>query len=219
MKEPLIIDYYTDILCVWAWIAQRRIDELNRQLGSKITVRYQYVDVFGDLAGKMQGLWKDKGKFEGFADHVHASASAFEYAPVNSRIWKEVRPATSANAHLVLKAVENTTGPDSSAQLAHRIRKAFFVDAQDVGELSVLFDICQEADLDLADIKTSINDGSAMAALMGDYRRANQQQIKGSPSYVIDNGRQTLYGNVGYRVLHANIEELLKQRKDEASWC
>ena len=25
---PIVIDYYTDVLCVWAWIAQRRIDEL-----------------------------------------------------------------------------------------------------------------------------------------------------------------------------------------------
>lgn len=219
MKEPLIIDYYTDILCVWAWIAQRRIDELNRQLGSEITLRYQYVDVFGDIAGKMQSLWKDRGMFEGFAEHVHESASAFEDAPVNVRIWKEVRPATSANAHLVLKAVENTAGRETSVQLARRIRKAFFVDALDVGELPILFDICQEADLNLANIKASVNDGSAMAALMGDYRRAQKQQIKGSPSYVIDNGRQILYGNVGYRVLHANIEELLKQPKDEASWC
>lgn len=219
MKEPLIIDYYTDILCVWAWIAQRRIDELTRELGSEISLRYRYVDVFGDIAGKMQNLWKDKGMFEGFAEHVRNSASAFEDAPVNPLIWTEVRPATSANAHLVLKAVENTSGPETSVQLARRIRKAFFVDAQDVGELSVLFDICSEAEFELTDIKASINDGSAMASLMGDYGRANQQQIKGSPSYVIDNGRQTLYGNVGYRVLHANIEELLKQPKDEASWC
>ena len=28
---PINIDYYTDVLCVWAWIAQPRLDELNRQ--------------------------------------------------------------------------------------------------------------------------------------------------------------------------------------------
>jgi predicted DsbA family dithiol-disulfide isomerase len=30
MKKPLVIDYYSDILCVWAWIAQRRIEELKQ---------------------------------------------------------------------------------------------------------------------------------------------------------------------------------------------
>jgi len=29
-----MIDYFTDILCVWAWIAQRRIDDFNSQLGN-----------------------------------------------------------------------------------------------------------------------------------------------------------------------------------------
>jgi predicted DsbA family dithiol-disulfide isomerase len=66
---------------------------------------------------------------------------------------------------------------------------------------------------------TSIRDGSAMAFLMGDYQNAKRQEIKGSPSYVIGDGRQTLYGNVGYRVILANIEELLKNPTDEASWC
>jgi predicted DsbA family dithiol-disulfide isomerase len=54
---------------------------------------------------------------------------------------------------------------------------------------------------------------------MSDYQQAKQNAIKGSPSYVIDGGRQTLYGNVGYRVLSANIEELLKNPANEASWC
>jgi hypothetical protein len=35
----------------------------------------------------------------------------------------------------------------------------------------------------------------------------------------MDGGRQILYGNVGYRVLHSNIEQLLKHPQDEASWC
>jgi predicted DsbA family dithiol-disulfide isomerase len=54
---------------------------------------------------------------------------------------------------------------------------------------------------------------------MSDYQQAKQKAIKRSPSYVIDGGRQTLYGNVGYRVLSANIEELLKSPANEASWC
>ena len=58
-----------------------------------------------------------------------------------------------------------------------------------------------------------------MAALMADYQQAKLQSLKGSPTYIIDNGRQVLYGNVGYRVLLANIEEQLKTPANEASWC
>ena len=35
MAEQVIVDYYSDVLCVWAWIAQRRIYELSTELGKR----------------------------------------------------------------------------------------------------------------------------------------------------------------------------------------
>jgi hypothetical protein len=35
----------------------------------------------------------------------------------------------------------------------------------------------------------------------------------------MNQGRQILYGHVGYRVLNANIEELLSHPENKASWC
>ncbi len=218
-NTPLIIDYYTDILCVWAWIAQRRIDELNVQLGSKIELYYHYIDLFGDTETRMRNQWVDKGMYDGFGDHVAHAAAPFETAPVNPDIWHKVRPTTSANAHLVIKAVELAYGTDEAVAFALVLRKAFFVEAQDISNLKVLCGLVKQQGLDDKPINEVINKGSAIAELMGDYQRAKQQGIKGSPSYVMDKGRQTLYGNVGYRVLHANIEELLKNPMDEASWC
>ena len=219
MNKPLIIDYYSDILCVWAWIAQRRIDEINAQLGDKIELRYHYMDIFGDVPTKMDAQWKLRGSYEGFAEHVHKSASSFENAHINSEIWTNVRPDTSANAHLILKAIELSYDKQKSADAALMLRSAFFKDAQDIGHLDVLFDLVNNHGLDTDIIKNAIHDGTAMAALMCDYQKAKQQNIKGSPSYVMDGGRQVLYGNVGYRVIYTNIQELLKHPGDEASWC
>tara|TARA_R110001592_G_scaffold362925_2_gene678883 strand:- start:11773 stop:12432 length:660 start_codon:yes stop_codon:yes gene_type:complete len=219
MDKTLIIDYYTDILCVWAWIAQKRIDELNKKLGDRIELRHYYLDIFGDVSTKITTQWQSKGAYLGFAEHIHTSASAFEYTHINPKIWTEVRPTTSANAHLVLKAVEITYDKKKSIDMALKFRSAFFVDALDIGNLEVLCDLVKDNGLDRNTINTSIRDGSAMASLMNDYQKSKRQGIQGSPSYVISGGRQTLYGNVGYRVILANIEELLKNSRDEASWC
>lgn len=219
MDKPLIIEYYTDVLCVWAWIAQRRIDELNEKLAGKITLQYYYLDVFGDVSTKMNTQWKQKGGYVGFAHHVQESVAIFEDAVINPKVWSEVRPYTSASAHLVLKAIEITCDKNKSIDMALKFRKAFFTDALDIGNLEVLFDVVRANGLSEDIIRASINDGSAIALLMRDYQRSRQQSIKGSPSFVIDQGRQTLYGNVGYRVLLANIEELMKHPGDEASWC
>ena len=219
MATPLVVDYYSDILCIWAWIAQRRIEELNTKLQDRIEIRHHFVDVFGDVAAKMDAQWQSRGGYAGFAEHVRESASAFEYASVNEKVWREVKPLTSANAHLMLKAVEIAYGRQAQIDMALAIRIAFFVEALDVGNLNVLLDLAAMKALDANRIRDAIGNGSAIAALMKDYQESKQNSIKGSPSYVLDGGRQTLYGNVGYRVLLANIEELLKSPQNEASWC
>ncbi len=219
MSTPLIVDYYSDVLCVWAWIAQRRIDELNKCLGDKIELRYHYLDVFGDATNKIPTQWHGRGGYEGFSAHVIESASIYEDAHINADIWSRTRPTSSANPHLVLKAIELTCSCQQSIELALMFREAFFVEARDISDIEVLFALIEQAGLDSMKVNKAILDGSAMAALMNNYQQAKALGLKGSPSYIIDNGRQTLYGNVGYRVLLANIEELLNKPISEASWC
>lgn len=219
MTQPLIIDYYSDLLCVWAWIAQKRLDELNQKLSDKIEIHYHFINIFGDTQTKMSNQWASKGGYEGFSSHVIESAKPYLNARVTNEVWSVVRPTTSANAHLVLKAVDLHYGKAKSTAMALIFRKAFFVNAIDISDFNCLYALLDSDGIDLTRIKSSISDGKAMAALMSDYQSAQQLALKGSPTYIIDNGRQTLYGNVGYRVLLANIEEQLKRPINEASWC
>ena len=217
--NPLTIDYYTDILCVWAWIAQRRVEELESQWGGQIRLVHHCVSVFADTAGKMDTQWRDRGGFDGFADHVAAAAADYESAPVHDDLWRRVRPTTSANAHLLLKAAELSHGPGSAVTLAAAFRRAFFVDARDIGRLPELMAIAGDSGLDGDRLTAPLNDGSAMAALFSDYAACDALGVRGSPSWVMNEGRQVLYGNLGYRILHANVEELLRHPEQEASWC
>jgi len=219
MSEPLIIDYYTDMLCVWAWIAQRRIDELDEQWGGKVRLRHHFVNVFGDTQAKMEKQWSDRGGFEGFAKHVQDSARTYEEAPLHPDLWLRVRPTTSATSHILLKAVELIESHDAMVSMAARIRHAFFVDAVDISDLANLIAIAETSGLPAAELNASLLSGQAMAALLSDYSRAEEHGIKGSPSWVMNGGRQILYGNVGYRILNANVEELLHHPEQEASWC
>ena len=54
----------------------------------------------------------------------------------------------------------------------------------------------------------------------GDYQDADKMRIEGSPSFVLNDGRQKLYEEVGLRIFEANIHELLRSPAgDQASWC
>lgn len=216
---PAVIDYYTDMLCVWAWIAQPRLEELQRQWGHKVEVRHRYVDIFGDSYAKIVLRWGQQDGFEKFSAHVTASAAPFENTPIHTAIWKQVRPCSSIPAHLLLKAIGIVYDDATVQAMALRMRRAFFVDAVDIGQLTLLLELAETHQLDAHALQASLMDGRAMARLSADQQSARELGIKGSPTWVLNEGRQILYGNVGYRILNANIEELLKRPAAEASWC
>lgn len=229
MNKPVEIYCFTDVLCVWAYVAQVRLDELQAEWGDKIHIRHQFINVFGCTGKRIGDGWRERGSYEGFGQHVAEVCEQFPHVEINPAVWRQCRPKTSANAHLVLKAVqllqaerepEPVDGNVSSfARMAWQTRLAFFRDARDIGELQVLFSIVEEQGIDVAGIEGLINSGAAIAALTRDSELRDQYQLGGSPSYLLNEGRQKLYGNVGYRILDANVRELWERPTAQASWC
>jgi predicted DsbA family dithiol-disulfide isomerase len=71
----------------------------------------------------------------------------------------------------------------------------------------------------LAAVERAVATGEAHAALAGDMQAATAARINGSPTWSLNDGRQVLFGNVGYRVIQANLEEFLNNDQAGASWC
>ena len=82
------------------------------------------------------------------------------------------------------------------------------------------YELAESLDVDIGAIEKSIRDGTAFAKLAADYQDADKMHIEGSPSFVLNEGRQKLYGDVGFRIIEANIQELLRVPcGDQANWC
>lgn len=229
-KSVVTVEYFSDLLCVWAYVAQARVDELEQKFGPEVQVRLRYCDVFGDTAHKIGAGWADRGGYAGFGAHVAEVAGRFGHVTTHPDIWHRVRPASSAGAHLLLKAVQldeaERGGPaggghdSAAARLAWGLRLAFFQDGRDIGDHAVARAVATELAIPLDGAEAAIADGRAFAALAADARDQARHRLEGSPSFVLNDGRQKLYGNVGYRVLEANIRELLRTpAAGEASWC
>jgi predicted DsbA family dithiol-disulfide isomerase len=217
--KNIAVDYFSDLLCVWAWIAQPRLEELEKQWGNEITLRHHFVDIFGDCHQKIPDKWGLDDGFEKFGDHVQQSAEPFELAKVSPHVWHNVQPRSSGQAHLVLRAAGLTNRAQQLPALAKRFREAFFCEAQDISDQDVLLALAQELGFNADELLGKLQDGSAIAAYSTDLRRSSELGVRGSPTWILNSGRQVLYGNVGYRILSANIEELLSHPTEEASWC
>lgn len=224
------ITYFSDVLCVWAYVAQIRIDTVHETFGDKVHFDHRFCSVFGDTARKIPTAWKDRGEYQGFNKHLREVGEKFPHISINPDVWLTARPLSSTSPHLFMKAVARWAsaheGFDSKfAQAVYDkviwdLRTGFFRDARDIADWHVQCDIAQAHGVDIATIEKHIQSGQAYADLAADYQDADKMRIEGSPSFVLNQGRQKLYGNVGFRLIEANIRELLHTPQVEtASWC
>ena len=225
------VAYFSDVLCIWAYIAQARIDAVEEKFGDAVLLDHRFCSVFGNTAAKIPTTWRDKGEYAGFNAHLRGVAQQFSHIRVHPDIWLTTRPPTSGSAHLFMTAVrqwqherDGEAGGESAASIFDKLlwafRCAFFRDCRDIARRDVQCELAEALSVDIGAIEKRIHDGTAFAALASDYQDADKMRIEGSPSFVLNEGRQKLYGNVGFRIIEANIQELLRAPAgDQASWC
>jgi predicted DsbA family dithiol-disulfide isomerase len=229
----LHISYVSDVLCIWAYVAEVRLDEVRKEFGSSVELEYRFIPIFGATRHRIAEGRKDRGGYAGFGEHVRKVAEGFPHVTVNARVWSEVAPTTSSAAHEILCAARLLTqqGVIDSArrgdlggrtlfeEATWQIRSAFFEHARDISNRQVLLDVLRQVGLPTDAIEAKLSSGEAMAEMCRDIELRDENKIEGSPTYYLNQGRQKLYGNVGYRVVSANLRELLEQPERQASWC
>lgn len=222
-SNTVSISHFSDVLCIWAYIAQIRIDKLKAEFGSKIILNYHFCPVFGAIDVLMQKNWGHRGGVEAYNKHVLSIASKFAHVEVSSDVWLTNRPTTSISGHVVLKAIQLLEDTEKSLpgfeEFLWEIRLAFFRDALDISNYNVLIELADKSGFPVDKIDEKIRSGAAYAALEIDAQLKLEYRVNGSPTLIFNEGRQILYGNVGYRVIEANVRELLNQPEHQASWC
>ncbi len=64
------ITYFSDILCIWAYVSQARINAVNEKFVDGVRIEHRVCSVFGDTAQKIPSSWKNRGGYEGFNAHL-----------------------------------------------------------------------------------------------------------------------------------------------------
>jgi len=228
-SKSVSILHFSDVLCVWAYLTQIRIDTLKAKFGERINLHYHFIQVFGSVESKMERNWAHRGGINAYGRLVCDEASKFDHIDVHKDVWVKNTPTSSASCHLFLKAVQlveaNGGMPTVSAgrtiieSVVWAMREDFFKNLIDVSTRSAQIDLAERLGLPIDKIQAEIASGAAFAELDRDAQLKEKYRVMGSPTLVFNEGRQIIYGNVGYRVIEANVLELLKKPKAAASWC
>jgi predicted DsbA family dithiol-disulfide isomerase len=224
--EPIRIFYFSDVLCIWAYIAQIRLDKLKSTFQDKIAIDQHFVPVFGNAREKLENRWRDRSGLKGYSDHVQEVAKKFNHITVHPDIWTNVTPPSSTSCHVFLHAIQ-LLEMKGIVQPAEKVfekatwafREAFFTQLANVSDRKVQFEIAEKLGFPIAAIQDQIDSGEAYVQLSKDFELVKEHTVSVSPTLIFNEGRQRLNGNVGYRVIEANIRELLHNPPDEQSWC
>ena len=184
--------------------------------------------VFGCTGHKIETRWKDRGGWSGYGEHVHSVGDRFDHVTVHPDVWSKARPTSSMPAHIFLSAVAvmehkgqvSEGGAGGAVRRASwAVREAFFAELADISSRSVLLDIAQRLNYPVPQLVALMDSGEAHARLCQDHLLAQEYDVRVSPALVFNEGRQRLIGNVGYRIIEANVRELLNDSGEQKSWC
>ncbi|MEI6429603.1 MAG: DsbA family protein [Pseudanabaena sp. ELA607] len=224
--EPIRIFYFSDVLCIWAYIAQIRLDELKATFQDQIEIEPHFVSVFGNAYEKLEARWRDRGGFQGYGNHIQEVAQKFDHITLHPDVWTKVLPSSSTSCHLFLHAIQllELKGLVEQDQQVFQkatwaFREVFFTQLANISDRKVQFAIAEDLGLPIAAIQAQIDSGEAYAQLSKDFDLVKEHSVTVSPTLIFNEGRQRLNGNVGYRVIEANIRELLHNPPAEQSWC
>lgn len=228
-SKSVSIMHFSDVLCVWAYLTQIRMDALKAKFGDRINLQYHFIQVFGSVESKMEQNWNHRGGIKAYSKLVCEEATKLEHIEVHEDIWLKNTPTSSASCHLFLKAIQlvekkgDLPLADGECSIVESVvwamREDYFKNLVNISALPAQIDLAERLGLPVDKIQAEIASGAAFAALDRDTQLKERYRVMGSLTLVFNEGRQMIYGNVGYRVIEANVLELLNKPKAAASWC
>lgn len=215
--------YWSDPLCIWAFVAQPKLERVLVEFGEKVAVEYRVVPVFGSVPQRFrEGSWSDAG-VDGRVESTRVVASKHGRQDVSGEVWRKI-PSSSWAPGAALKAVfALAIGEEISAAQATtfqwQMRERFFVDDVNMALRSEQLQVCEGCDIPRGPVERMLDDGSALAMLWEDHVERERLGVRGSPTYVFDGGRTMFYGNFNVEPLLATIEAYVAGGSPRGSEC
>lgn len=215
--------YWSDPLCIWAFVAQPKLDRVIAHFGDKIAVDYRIVPVFGSVPQRFRdGVWSESG-IDGRIATTQRIATEHGRTDVSGEAWRSM-PASSWSPGAALKAVfalseRQEVDPKCAVDFQWRMRERFFVDEVNIALRSEQLALVEACGIPRAPVERMLDDGTALSMLWEDHAERERLCVRGSPTYVFDEGRTMFYGNFAYEPLQATIEAYVAGLSPQGSDC
>lgn len=189
------IQIWSDFSCPFCYIGKHNLEQaimlLTEDEMAKITIQYRSFELAPDAP-----LFTDQSLDEVLAERYQTTPEKAKELTVNAAgmaatvgltIKNElIKPTSTFKAHQLLHFVANKA-PAKIKACADLLFKGYFQEGTNLSDVVALIEIADKLQLNLADVKKSLDDEEYVNAVRDDEAIAHRINIQSVPFFVIDN--------------------------------
>lgn len=218
MKEPLDIQFVSDVMCPWCVVGLGNLNKALDQLNDKvdITLTFQPFELNPNMPAEGQDLSEhitekygiNKEQSDKNREMIQARGKEIDF---DFNFNSESRMRNSFDAHRLLHWAQLE---GKQAELKKALFKAHFTHNQDVSDFSTLANLAASVNLDLAAAKGILENGHFAEEVRQQEKIWQQNGITSVPTVIINNA-YAISGGQPAEVFKSAIEEVLEKIKAE----
>ncbi len=202
------IDIFSDTICPWCFIGKRRLERaLAERPQPDLTIHWRAFQLNPDMpAGGMDRSQYLELKFGGAsnAEAIYAQVrAAGETEGIDFAFERMKRTPNTIVSHRLIRHAGQKASQGQARQdaVVQALFDAYFLRAEDIGDLDVLVAAAAEAGLDGEETRAFLAGDAEAEAVRAEDRSARQAGISGVPCFLF-NGQHALAGAHPPEVLH-----------------
>ncbi|MBE1555133.1 DsbA family oxidoreductase [Sporosarcina limicola] len=184
------IEVWSDYVCPFCYIGKRRLEEALEEtgLGDKAEIVFKAFQIDPNTPTTsdesiQEGLAKKYGMSVDETKKMTENVAAQAKTVGLDYDFDNMKPANTFNAHRLAKLAEEQ---GISGEMSERLLRAYFIDAEAIGENDVLLRIAEEMGLDQNRTKAMLESDEFTTDVKNDITEAGKIGVQGVPFFVIN---------------------------------
>jgi predicted DsbA family dithiol-disulfide isomerase len=184
--QPLSVDLFSDIVCPWCYIGERRFEEARAQVGSAIPVEVRYRPFQLDPAAPTEARPLNdylQGRFGAAAERMKQNVSNAAASVGITIDWKRALAVNTRNAHRLMRLAREESHASQRA-LLEALFAAHFTHGVDISDPAELARMAEESGMDGNRTRAWLESDAGELELRQEIEEAQALGIQGVPAFV-----------------------------------
>jgi predicted DsbA family dithiol-disulfide isomerase len=188
VKNEVLIEVVSDVVCPWCFIGKRRLEKALSLLGRPaVQIHWKAFQLNPDAP--KEGMNRQAYRVRKFGSLAYSQqlearvAEAGMEDGIEFRFDRIERTPNTFDAHRLIWLAGREGLQDA---IVEKLFRAYFIDAEDVGSPGVLTNIGTESGLDAASVEKLLSGDLGANEVAADEHQARAQGISGVPTFFVD---------------------------------